>query len=241
MCLPYWFCATVPFSYIPAAVLSLWQAKFQDQNKSQNCPEVQNIKKDIHDKTDPIGAPECGYDDCGVDQHGDQEFLLGGLRACFTWTQIDVQNDQNIQGQINAPVPDMAVGNYCAKLADDKKEQKKIFEIVFWEHLSCHTKTPPSYRSIYYTGGGSWKGRKNPEIFVKRFFGSLDRFSCLLQFIHWNGPGEPIDGVSGGPEDGAVQSLGDSGGLLAVGEELLHLSTPKHEQFYRRYRAWKTK
>ena len=85
----------------------------------------------MHDKTDPIGAPECGYDDCGVDQHGDQEFLLGGLRACFTWTQIDVQNDQDIQGQINAPVPDMAVGNYCAKLADDKKEQKKIFEIVF--------------------------------------------------------------------------------------------------------------
>ena len=54
--------------------------------------------------------------------------MLGGLRACFTWTQIDVQNDQDIQGQINAPVPDMAVGNYCAKLADDKKEQKKIFE-----------------------------------------------------------------------------------------------------------------
>ena len=49
--------------------------------------------------------------------------MLGGLRACFTWTQIDVQNDQDIQGQINAPVPDMAVGNYCAKLADDKKEQ----------------------------------------------------------------------------------------------------------------------
>ena len=89
------------------------------------------ISKKIHDKTDPIGAPECGYDDCGMDQHGDQEFLLGGLRACFTWTQIDVQNDQDIQGQINAPVPDMAVGNYCAKLADDKKEQKKIFEIVF--------------------------------------------------------------------------------------------------------------
>ena len=65
-----------------------------------------------------------------MDQHGDQEFLLGGLRACFTWTQIDVQNDQNIQGQINAPVPDMAVGNYCAKLADDKKEQKKIFENI---------------------------------------------------------------------------------------------------------------
>lgn len=49
---------------------------------------------------------------------------------------------------------------------------------------------------------------------MKRFFGSLDRFNCLLQFIHCNGPGEQIDGVSGGPEDGAVQSLEDSGGLL---------------------------
>lgn len=72
---------------------------------------------------------------------------------------------------------------------------------------------------------------------MKRFFGSLDRFNCLLQFIHCNGPGEQIDGVSGGPEDGAVQSLEDSGGLLAAGEELLHLSTPEHEQFYRRCRA----
>lgn len=142
MCLPYWFCATVPFSYIPAAVLSLWQAKFQDQNKSPNCPEVQNIKKDIHDKTDPIGAPECGYDDCGVDQHGDQEFLLGGLRACFTWTQIDVQNDQDIQGQINAPVPDMAVGNYCAKLADDKKSRKRFLKL-FFENICPAILKPP--------------------------------------------------------------------------------------------------
>ena len=77
-----------------------------------------------------------------MDQHGDQEFLLGGLRACFTWTQIDVQNDQDIQGQINAPVPDMAVGNYCAKLADDKKEQKKIFEIVF-ENICPAILKPP--------------------------------------------------------------------------------------------------
>ena len=65
----------------------------------------------------------------------------------------------------------------------------------------------------------------------------MDPRSHQLQFVHCDGPGEQIDAVSAGPENGVVQSLGDSGGLLAVGEELLHLSTPKHEQFYRRYRA----
>ena len=65
----------------------------------------------------------------------------------------------------------------------------------------------------------------------------VEREEKMRQFIHCNGPGEQIDGVSGGPEDGAVQSLEDSGGLLAAGEELLHLSTPEHEQFYRRCRA----
>ena len=73
-----------------------------------------------------------------MDQHGDQEFLLGGLRACFTWTQIDVQNDQDIQGQINAPVPDMAVGNYRMI-----KKSRKRFLKLFFENICPAILKPP--------------------------------------------------------------------------------------------------
>ena len=66
-----------------------------------------------------------------MDQHGDQEFLLGGLRACFTWTQIDVQNDQDIQGQINAPVPDMI-----------KKSRKRFLKLFFENICPAILKTP---------------------------------------------------------------------------------------------------
>ena len=75
----------------------------------------------------------------------------------------------------------MAVGNYCAKLADDKKEQKKIFEI---ENI-CPAILKTPFVSIYLLyRQRELKGKKKSGNFCETFFGSLDRFSCLLQFIH---------------------------------------------------------
>ena len=41
-------------------------------------------------------------------------------------------------------------------------------------------------------------------------------YTHLLQFVHCDGPGEQIDAVSAGPENGVVQSLGDSGSLFTL-------------------------
>ena len=49
---------------------------------------------------------------------------------------------------------------------------------------------------------------------MKRFFGSLDRFNCPLQFIHCNGPGEQTAAVFKGLDRTILWTTGNSVYLL---------------------------
>ena len=117
------------------------------------------------------------------------------------------------------------------------KKSRKRFLKLFFENI-CPAILKPPFVSIYLLyRRRELKGKKKCENFCETFFRLIGSLQLPASIHPLQCPGEQIDGVSGGPEDGAVQSLEDSGGLLAAGEELLHLSTPEHEQFYRRCRA----